>query len=154
MKTKYELWFSDNKKYFNEESQPIVYAQLENFSDAQFEILCETKLKKTNLSVILALLFGMYGADRFYLGSITVGLVKIFTLGGFGIVYILDIFTAKKRTYEYNYASFMQIISPYTYHTNNDDLNESKRILRATADLAKAVTKESKNISDTFYADY
>ncbi|MCM1286026.1 MAG: hypothetical protein NC213_06140 [Acetobacter sp.] len=46
MKAEYELWFCENKKHFNEESQPIIYAQLENFSDAQFEILCETKLKK------------------------------------------------------------------------------------------------------------
>lgn len=154
MKSEYELWFNDNKNYFNEETQPIVYTQLENFSDAQFEILCETKLKKPNLSVILALLFGMYGADRFYLGSVSVGLVKIFTLGVFGIVYIVDIFTAKRRAYEYNYASFMEIISPYAYNTNTDDLNESKRILKTTTDLAKTVAKRSKNLSDTFYADY
>lgn len=43
-------------------------------------------------AIILSLLFGGFGLDRFYLGYIFVGTVKLFTLGGFGIWSIIDVF--------------------------------------------------------------
>jgi len=39
----------------------------------------------------LSLGLGYLGADRFYLNSIWFGLLKLFTFGGFGVWYIIDI---------------------------------------------------------------
>lgn len=42
-------------------------------------------------TVVLSYLFGMFGADRFYLGKTRSALVKLFTLGGFGYWWLIDL---------------------------------------------------------------
>lgn len=39
---------------------------------------------------ILSWTLGYAGADRFYRGEVVLGLLKLITLGGFGIWYIVD----------------------------------------------------------------
>ena len=40
---------------------------------------------------ILSLLFGYWGVDRFYLGQVGLGLLKLFTGGGFGLWALIDV---------------------------------------------------------------
>lgn len=44
------------------------------------------------VTLLLAYLFGMFGADRFYLGKTKSAFVKLFTFGGFGYWWIIDLF--------------------------------------------------------------
>jgi cytoskeletal protein RodZ len=39
----------------------------------------------------LSLLLGLLGVDRFYLGKVGTGLAKLFTLGGLGVWYLIDL---------------------------------------------------------------
>lgn len=43
------------------------------------------------MTLLLAYLFGMFGADRFYLGKTKSAFVKLFTFGGFGYWWIFDL---------------------------------------------------------------
>ncbi len=47
--------------------------------------------KNKTVAIILSVLLGGLGVDRFYLGYIGTGILKLILLGGFGIWYLIDI---------------------------------------------------------------
>lgn len=47
--------------------------------------------KSMPLAFVLALLFGIFGAHRFYVGKVGTGLLQLVTLGGLGIWVIIDL---------------------------------------------------------------
>lgn len=48
-------------------------------------------MKDKNVALILSVIFGMLGVDRFYLGYPLIGLIKLLTFGCFGVLWIADI---------------------------------------------------------------
>ncbi|MBE6036777.1 MAG: NINE protein [Clostridiales bacterium] len=48
-------------------------------------------MKNKNTALILSILVGPLGIDRFYLGYTGMGVLKLLTAGCFGILYIIDI---------------------------------------------------------------
>jgi TM2 domain-containing membrane protein YozV len=53
--------------------------------------------KSVGTALVLSVLFGWLGADRFYLGYPTIGVFKLFTGGFFGLGWYLDIFMIALR---------------------------------------------------------
>lgn len=49
------------------------------------------KTKSQTTALILSILFGMLGVDRFYLGYVGLGFLKLITCGGFFVWWIIDI---------------------------------------------------------------
>jgi TM2 domain-containing membrane protein YozV len=53
------------------------------------------------LTLIMSILFGQLGVDRFIMGHIGLGILKLITLGGCGIWWIIDlILIATKHSFE------------------------------------------------------
>lgn len=48
-------------------------------------------MKSKTTALILSILLGGIGVDRFYLGYVGLGIVKLITGGGFGIWWLIDI---------------------------------------------------------------
>ena len=49
------------------------------------------ELKRWKVAFLLSLFLGFFGADRFYIGRTRSAIVKLLTLGGFGIWWLSDI---------------------------------------------------------------
>ncbi len=47
--------------------------------------------KSRGIAFILALVLGMFGAHRYYVGKIGTGILQLCTLGGLGIWYLYDV---------------------------------------------------------------
>lgn len=52
-----------------------------------------TKTRKVDwtLTLIMSIVFGQLGVDRFIMGHIWQGILKLITLGGFGIWWLIDV---------------------------------------------------------------
>lgn len=48
-------------------------------------------MKSKTTALILSIFLGAFGIDRFYLGHIGSGILKLLTGGGFGIWWLIDI---------------------------------------------------------------
>jgi len=52
------------------------------------------------VTLLLAILVGGLGIDRFYSGSILLGVLKLFTLGGFGLWWLIDLIMLVTGSYK------------------------------------------------------
>lgn len=57
-----------------------------------FDLVFESKEKNVAVALVLSLFFGTLGTDRFYIGRIILGILKLITLGGLGVWTIIDWF--------------------------------------------------------------
>ncbi len=48
--------------------------------------------KDRSIALILSVLFGWLGIDRFYAEDVGIGILKLLTLGGCGLIWIVDCF--------------------------------------------------------------
>ena len=99
----------ENQKRFYPADLILLKDTLYQLSDKELLALSTTNFKNPTVSVILSVLVGGYGVDRFYIGDIGLGVAKLLTGGGLGVWYIVDIF----------------LISNKTKKNNNKDLQET-----------------------------
>lgn len=84
-----------------------VQNRLADIPDEKAALLMGLNLQKPTVMLIIAILLGW---ERFFLDDIGLGVVKVITCYGCGIWWLVDIFTAQKRTYEYNYKKFNEML--------------------------------------------
>jgi len=65
--------------------------------------------KDRTISIVLSLLLGYLGVDRFYVGDTGLGILKLLTGGLCGIMYFIDWFLIMGRADEYNRAKAQEI---------------------------------------------
>lgn len=98
-----------NTKNFPESAFPTIREKLMNISEEKFDSIMCTRFKDPTISLVLSILVGGLGVDRFYLGQVGLGVAKLLTAGGCGIWEIIDWFLIMGKTREVNLAQFNTI---------------------------------------------
>ena len=80
------------------------------FPEDKVMFIRERQFKDPMTALIISLLLGCYGVDRFYVGDTGVGIVKLITCGGCGIWAIIDWFLIMGTTREKNYNRLLSVI--------------------------------------------
>jgi len=84
----------------------------EGMSDQQkfmFNAEFGAKRKDRMIMLVISIFLGHFGVDRFMLGDIGLGLLKLFSCGAFGIWTLIDWFLIMGRTDDYNRQQARQI---------------------------------------------
>ncbi len=84
-----------------------IQQELTTVDDSKAALFLGLSLQKPTVVLIIAIFFGI---DRFFLDEIGLGILKVLTCYGCGIWWLIDIFTAKKRTVDYNYKKFNEVL--------------------------------------------
>lgn len=83
---------------------------LRQMSNQQLTIVESLDYKDPALTFTLSFFFGYLGIDRFIIGDILLGLLKLITLGGLGIWALIDLIFIINRTKNVNYQTFMSFV--------------------------------------------
>jgi TM2 domain-containing membrane protein YozV len=107
---KVDMFLMTNSKYFEGHQVPYIREKLLQMDDSKFIHLQSSNLKDPTTSLIISLLAGGLGIDRFMIGDTGLGVAKLLTCGGFGIWAIVDWFMIMGRTREINFQKIQQMV--------------------------------------------
>jgi TM2 domain-containing membrane protein YozV len=79
-----------------------------------FQSQYASERKDRTTVLVLSVLLGHVGVDRFMIGDIGMGLLKLFTFGLCGILWLIDIFTIQGKVDDYNRAKAEEIVGSIT----------------------------------------
>ena len=103
------LLLSTYGKYFPEERFDDVKTILENMSEDKQAALAMAGFKDPTISLIISLLGGAFGVDRFYIGDTGLGIAKLLTCGGLGFWSIIDWFLIMGAVREKNFQKLLAL---------------------------------------------
>ena len=103
------LLLSTYGKYFPEERFADVKTILENMSEDKQAALAMAGFKDPTITLIISLLGGGLGIDRFYIGDTGLGVAKLLTCGGLGIWSIIDWFLIMGVVREKNFQKLLAL---------------------------------------------
>jgi TM2 domain-containing membrane protein YozV len=106
---KIDMFIASMGSKFPSEKLMIMRTQLEKVDDNKLIVIQSIEYKDPTTLLIVSILIGALGIDRFMLGQTGMGIGKLLTCGGFGIWTIIDWFTIKNSTKEINYQKFTQV---------------------------------------------
>lgn len=108
--SKINQWVALNKKYFTNRQLRALRDRLAQIDEEAFQMLIAQDYKNPSTALILSIFLGSFGVDRFYIGDIGLGVVKLITAGGFGVWTIIDWFLTSGATRGNNYEELMDYL--------------------------------------------
>ena len=100
----------ENQKKFKTVDLMVIKEQLDKLSDKQLFMLNSMDFKDPTVSVVLSVLVGGLGIDRFYIGDTGLGVLKLITGGGLGVWWIVDMFVITGKTKKNNIKDFHEVL--------------------------------------------
>ncbi len=101
---KVDLFIMTHAKSFETHQLSFIREKLLALDDSQWIILQHVKIQDPVLSLIVSIVGGSLGIDRFLIGDIGLGIGKLITCGGIGIWAIIDWFLIMDATRARNFS--------------------------------------------------
>lgn len=93
-----------------EEKVMILRERLLNVDDSKAAYISAMPMKSPITALVLSIIFGHLGVDRFYIGDTGLGVGKLITCGGIYVWQIIDWFFIMKATKEKNFEKLMMAL--------------------------------------------
>jgi TM2 domain-containing membrane protein YozV len=107
---KVDMFLMSYGKYFEGYQLMALRERLLQLDDSKLIQLQAANLKDPNTMLIVSIVGGHFGIDRFLIGEVGLGVAKLLTCGGLGIWTIVDWFLVMGRTREINLQRLQQVL--------------------------------------------
>lgn len=107
---KVDMFIMANSKFFESHQLMGIRDRLLQMDDSKWGLLQTLQFKDPTTSIIVSLLAGTLGIDRFMIGDTGMGVGKLLTCGGLGIWAIIDWFLIMGATREKNIAQLNRVL--------------------------------------------
>ena len=107
---KVDMFIMANAKFFESHQLNMIRERLLAMDDSKWAMVQTVQLKDPTTSLIVSILAGSLGIDRFIIGDTGLGVGKLLTCGGLGIWTIIDWFMIQGSTREKNMQKMQQVM--------------------------------------------
>jgi TM2 domain-containing membrane protein YozV len=107
---KVDMFIMTNAKFFESHQINVIRDRLIAIDDSKWAMISTIQFKDPTTSLIISILAGSLGIDRFMIGDTGLGVGKLLTCGGLGIWTIIDWFMIQGATREKNMQQLLQFL--------------------------------------------
>lgn len=108
---KVDMFIMTNAKFFESHQINVIRERLLAIDDSKWAMISTIQFKEPTTSLIISILAGSLGIDRFMIGDTGLGVGKLLTCGGLGVWALVDWFMIQTATRQKN----MEKIQPFLY---------------------------------------
>jgi len=108
--SKVDMFIMSNGKFFEGHHINAIREKLLIVDEEKWPMLSTLQFKEPTTILIVSLLAGTLGIDRFMIGQTGLGVGKLLTCGGLGIWAIVDWFMIQQATREVNMEKMQQFL--------------------------------------------
>ncbi|MEP7169552.1 MAG: TM2 domain-containing protein [Bacteroidota bacterium] len=99
---KVDMFIMANGQFFESQHVPLIRERLLKLDDDKWSVISIMQFKNPTTSIIVSIIAGHFGIDRFMIGDTGLGIGKLLTCGGIGIWTIIDWFMIMGATRKKN----------------------------------------------------
>ncbi len=107
---KIDMFLVANSEKFPEDKKMLIREKLLAVDDSKWAMVSTYSPKNPVTLLIVSVLLGSLGVDRFMLGQVGLGILKLITCGGIGIWTLIDWFLIYGITKKYSYNKFLSYL--------------------------------------------
>ena len=107
---KVDMFIMSNGKFFEGHQLNMISERPLALDDSEQAVLSTAQFKDPTTTLIVSILAGSIGINRFMIGDTGLGVGKFLTCGGLGIWTIIDWFMIQKATREKNMQKIQQFL--------------------------------------------
>jgi len=107
---KVDMFLMINNKFFESHQIPQIRERLLTIDENKWGLIQTIQFKEPTTILIVSLLAGAFGIDRFMIGDTGLGIGKLLTCGGLGVWTIVDWFLIMDAAREKNMIKLQQFL--------------------------------------------